>query len=92
MKPDKKTSINRKASGKNASAPVVKPTRKSTSCKPVNKRQEMPSAPPSAPEVEMDIMHDEIARRAYFTYLNAGRPAGFDLQHWFDAEAQLTRR
>ena len=32
---------------------------------------------------------DEVARRAYFTYVNQGSPPGRDVQHWLDAEAQL---
>jgi hypothetical protein len=32
---------------------------------------------------------DEVARRAYFTYVNQGSPLGRDVQHWLDAEAQL---
>lgn len=32
---------------------------------------------------------EEVARRAYFTYLNEGAPQGRHVQHWLDAEAQL---
>lgn len=32
---------------------------------------------------------DEVARRAYFTYVNEGSRPGRDVQHWLDAEAQL---
>lgn len=32
---------------------------------------------------------DEVARRAYFTYVNQGSPPGRDVQHWLEAEAQL---
>jgi len=32
---------------------------------------------------------DEVARRAYFTYVNQGSPPGRDVQHWLDAEAEL---
>jgi len=32
---------------------------------------------------------DEVARRAYFTYVNQGSPPGHDVQHWLEAEAQL---
>jgi hypothetical protein len=32
---------------------------------------------------------DEVARRAYFTYVNQGAPPGRDVQHWLDAEAEL---
>jgi hypothetical protein len=32
---------------------------------------------------------DEVARRAYFSYLNEGSPQGRDVQHWLAAEAEL---
>ena len=32
---------------------------------------------------------DEVARKAYFTYVNQGSPPGRDVQHWLEAEAQL---
>jgi hypothetical protein len=32
---------------------------------------------------------DEVARKAYFTYVNEGSPLGRDVQHWLNAEAQL---
>ena len=32
---------------------------------------------------------DEVARRAYFAYVNEGSRPGHDVQHWLDAEAQL---
>jgi len=32
---------------------------------------------------------DEVARRAYFTYVNDGARPGHDVQHWLDAESQL---
>jgi hypothetical protein len=32
---------------------------------------------------------DEVARRAYFTYVNQGSLPGHDVQHWLQAEAQL---
>ncbi len=32
---------------------------------------------------------DEVARRAYFSYLNEGSRPGQDVQHWLTAEAQL---
>ncbi len=32
---------------------------------------------------------DEVARKAYFTYVNQGSPAGRAVQHWLDAEAEL---
>jgi len=46
------------------------------------------SAPPGqtpngAPSVE------DVARRAYFTYLNEGSPQGRQERHWLEAESQL---
>ena len=32
---------------------------------------------------------DEVARRAYFTYVNQGSLPGHDVQHWLEAEAHL---
>ena len=32
---------------------------------------------------------DEVARKAYFSYLNEGSLPGHDVQHWLDAEAHL---
>jgi len=32
---------------------------------------------------------DEVARRAYFSYLNHGAGPGHDVQHWLVAEAEL---
>ena len=32
---------------------------------------------------------DEVARRAYFSYVNQGSPQGHEVQHWLDAEKQL---
>jgi hypothetical protein len=32
---------------------------------------------------------DEVARRAYFSYVNQGSRQGHEVQHWLEAEAQL---
>ncbi len=32
---------------------------------------------------------DEVARRAYFSYVNQGSQRGHDVQHWLKAEAEL---
>src|ERR1035437_6175482 len=32
---------------------------------------------------------DEVARRAYFSYVNQGSLQGHEVQHWLEAEAQL---
>lgn len=34
---------------------------------------------------------DEVARRAYFIYLNHGSRDGADVQHWFEAESELAK-
>ena len=34
---------------------------------------------------------DEVARRAYFSYVNEGSRSGHDVQHWLEAEAQLLK-
>jgi hypothetical protein len=40
---------------------------------------------------EIDFMPspDEVARRAYFSYVNQGSPQGHEVQHWLKAEAEL---
>jgi len=32
---------------------------------------------------------DEVARKAYFSYVNQGSEPGHDVQHWLGAEAEL---
>ena len=32
---------------------------------------------------------DEVARRAYFSYVNQGSRPGHEVQHWLEAEAHL---
>ena len=34
---------------------------------------------------------EEVARKAYFVYVNEGSPDGRDVQHWLDAEAHLIK-
>ena len=40
-------------------------------------------------EVYFTPSWDEVARRAYFSYVNQGTPSGCDVQHWLAAEAEL---
>jgi len=42
-------------------------------------------------EVEFTPSPEEVARRAYFAYVNEGSPQGRDVQHWLDAEAGLVK-
>jgi hypothetical protein len=48
------------------------------------------SAAPQKPEdVNFIPSPDEVARRAYFAYVNEGSPEGYEVQHWLAAEAEL---
>jgi hypothetical protein len=40
-------------------------------------------------EVNFAPSSDEVARRAYFSYVNMGSLPGHEVQHWLEAEAQL---
>ena len=44
---------------------------------------------PSQNEINFTPSPDEVARRAYFTYVNQGSPQGHEVQHWLQAEAEL---
>ena len=40
-------------------------------------------------EVDFVPSPDEVARMAYFDYVNQGSLPGHDVQHWLEAEAHL---
>jgi hypothetical protein len=40
-------------------------------------------------EINFTPPPDEVARRAYFAYVNQGSQPGHEVQHWLEAEAQL---
>ena len=40
-------------------------------------------------EIDFAPSPDEVARRAYFSYVNEGSLPGRHVQHWLEAEAQL---
>ena len=40
-------------------------------------------------EIDFVPAPDEVARRAYFSYVNQGSPQGHEVQHWLAAEAEL---
>ena len=40
-------------------------------------------------EIDFTQSPDEVARKAYFSYVNQGSPQGHEVQHWLDAEKQL---
>ena len=93
MKTTPKASTAPKAAVKKAAVPAAKQAKKPAATKkPVRKRPTVPPLPPLAPQVAVEVTHVEIATRAYFIYISAGCPEGQEMQHWLEAEAQLTRR
>jgi hypothetical protein len=40
-------------------------------------------------EIDFTPSADEVARRAYFSYVNQGSLDGHEVQHWLAAEAEL---
>jgi hypothetical protein len=61
-----------------------------------NQKQKTISGPQSAaaPDLKQDGIDfspssEEVARRAYFSYLNEDSRPGRDVQHWLEAEAQV---
>jgi hypothetical protein len=40
-------------------------------------------------EINFAPAPDEVARRAYFAYVNQGSRQGHEVQHWLAAEAEL---
>lgn len=40
-------------------------------------------------EINFTPSPDEVARRAYFSYVNQGSLPGHEVQHWLQAEAEL---
>jgi len=61
-----------------------------------NKKQKragvsQPTAAANSNQNETDFAPspDEVARKAYFSYLNQGSLPGHEVQHWLKAEAEL---
>jgi len=48
-----------------------------------------PQAAASSSESQFTPAPDEVARKAYFAYLNEGSREGHEVQHWLAAEAEL---
>ena len=53
-----------------------------------------PNPEPSAAELAAGALTftpspDEVARKAYFAYVNQGSRPGHEVQHWLQAEAEL---
>ena len=48
-----------------------------------------PTANLNQNEIDFVPSPDEVARRAYFSYVNQGSRQGHEVQHWLEAEKQL---
>lgn len=59
--------------------------------KPAAASQRIPVIGPSQNEINFIPAPDEVARRAYFTYVNQGSQSGHEVQHWLQAEAELVQ-
>lgn len=57
--------------------------------KPANGAQSKSTASLNSANIDFTPGPDEVARRAYFTYVNQGSPDGCDVQHWLQAESEL---
>ncbi|MGD1087940.1 MAG: DUF2934 domain-containing protein [Verrucomicrobiota bacterium] len=57
--------------------------------KPANNSRPTATADLNQSGIDFAPSPDEVARRAYFSYVNQGSPQGHEVQHWLDAEAQL---
>jgi hypothetical protein len=51
--------------------------------------QPTPATDLNLAEMDFTPSADEVARRAYFTYVNQGSMPGREVQHWLAAEAEL---
>jgi len=51
--------------------------------------QPAPAAALKPGEFNFTPAPDEVARRAYFSYVNQGSRPGHEVQHWLKAEADL---
>jgi len=57
--------------------------------KPVTAPRPTSATTLSASEIAFTPEPEEVARRAYFTYVNQGSQDGHEVQHWLQAEAEL---
>jgi hypothetical protein len=57
--------------------------------KPAGPFQSVAAANSNQNGIDFAPSADEVARRAYFSYVNQGSLPGHDIQHWLEAEAQL---
>jgi hypothetical protein len=57
--------------------------------KPVGVSRPIVAADLNQNEIDFAPSPDEVARKAYFSYVNEGSLPGHDVQHWLAAEAEL---
>jgi hypothetical protein len=57
--------------------------------KPANASRSIAAADLNQNEINFAPSPDEVARRAYFSYVNEGSLPGRHVQHWLEAEAEL---
>lgn len=69
-----------------AAAPAPKAKVKAPAAKPA---KTSPPKPAPAPAPAPRITAEQIARRAYFIWEQAGRPTGKEREHWLLAEQEL---
>jgi hypothetical protein len=56
---------------------------------PVGKLRRVPVEASNGTGIDFTPFPDEVARRAYFSYVSEGSLPGRDVQHWLKAEADL---
>jgi hypothetical protein len=59
--------------------------------KPASTQPPTPTAPSKQTAIDVQPLRDEVAKRAYSLYLAQGCPQGHDVQHWLEAEDQVTK-
>jgi hypothetical protein len=57
--------------------------------KPASLPEPVQAADSNSDELHFTPSTDEVARRAYLSYVNQGSKQGHDVQHWLAAEAEL---
>jgi hypothetical protein len=57
--------------------------------KPAGVAIPMAAATLNQDEINFVLAPDEVARKAYFSYVNQGSRQGHEVQHWLAAEAEL---
>jgi len=57
----------------------------------VNRRPAAPTTHLKQTPHDVRPSRDEVAKEAYFIYLNQGCPQGQDMHHWLEAEAHVLK-